>query len=250
MAPASPVKGYCMRYDVKKAKSRQCCALLSGSILFFVGSWDWKGEVTFLRILENSTRVLLIIIAPLPSPSVISLVIYLCEGAEGWCENCDAHNSVSIFSTIVGFRKEYSSLQFIVQLSWRYLLYFFSTKAIFFLGVFILSITFRSFEFCPTMWFSASLSFDCHLQTPGQPDGVTWIGPGGPCIWKILAGSLAGWCRCALGLLQWSNQERRGKSASLCEVKALMLKCEWFHPDVKWSSEVLAWEEVVGFGFT
>lgn len=52
----------------------------------------------------------------------------------------------------------------------------------FFLGMLILSLTFRSFEFRPTMWFSASLSFDCHLQTPGQPDGVTWIGSGGPCI--------------------------------------------------------------------
>lgn len=30
------------------------------------------------------------------------------------------------------------------------------------------------------------LSFNSHLQTPGKPDGVTWIRPGGPCIWKDL----------------------------------------------------------------
>lgn len=63
-------------------------------------------------------------------------------------------------------------------------LYFFSTKDFFFfpLGMLILSLTFRSFEFSRTMWFSTSLSFNSHLQTPGKPDGVTWIRPGGPCI--------------------------------------------------------------------
>lgn len=100
--------------------------------------------------------------------------------------------------------------------------------SLFFLGMLILSLTFRSFEFHPTMWFSASLSFDCHLQTPGQPLVSPGLGLGALAYERILAGSLAGWCQCALGLLQWSNQERRGKSASPCEVKALMLKCECF----------------------
>lgn len=182
MAPTSPVKGCCTRYDVRKAKSsavlfwvRAFCSLLGAEIE--------RVRCRLLRTLVNSIRVLLIIIVPLPSPSVISWVIYLCEGAEGWCESCDAHNSVSIFWTIVAFRKEYFSL--IVQLFWRNFLYFSSTKAFFFfLGMLILSLTFRSFQFCPTMWFSTSLHFDSHLQTPGKPDGVTWIWPGDPCIWK------------------------------------------------------------------
>lgn len=131
MAPTSPVKGCCTRYDVRKAKSsavlfwvRAFCSLLGAEIE--------RVRCRLLRTLVNSIRVLLIIIVPLPSPSVISWVIYLCEGAEGWCESCDAHNSVSIFWPIVAFRKEYFSL--IVQLSWRNFLYFSSTKAFFFPG--------------------------------------------------------------------------------------------------------------------
>lgn len=134
MAPASPVKGCCMRYNVKKAKT--------SAVLFWVwafcsllGAEIERVRLLLLRILVNSIRVLLIIIVPLPSPSVISWVICLCEGAEGWCESCDARNSVSLFWTVVGFRKEYFSLLFIVLLSWMNLLYFFSAKAFFVLWV-------------------------------------------------------------------------------------------------------------------
>lgn len=35
----------------------------------------------------------------------------------------------------------------------------------------------------------------------------------------------------------------------LSEVKAHTLKCEWFHPGVKWPLEVLAGKEAVGFQF-
>lgn len=103
---------------------RAFCSLLGAEIE--------RVRYLLLKILVSSIRVLLIIIAPLPSPCVISWVIYLYEGAEGWCESCDTHNSVFIFCTIVGFRKEYFSLLFIVQLSWRNLLHFFSTKTFFF----------------------------------------------------------------------------------------------------------------------
>lgn len=122
--------------------------------------------------------------------------------------------------------------------------------SLFFLGMLILSLTFRSFEFHPTMWFSASLSFDCHLQTPGQPAGVTWIGPGGPCIWKDPC-----WVPCwVVSMCIWTSPvEQPGKERQISIPlwsQSTYVKMWMFHPDVKWPSEVLTWKEVVGFGFT
>lgn len=180
MAPASPVKGCCMRYNVKKAKTsavlfwvRAFCSLLGAEIE--------RVRLLLLRILVNSIRVLLIIIVPLPSPPVISWVICLCEGAEGWCESCDARNSVSLFWTVVGFRKEYFSLLFIVLLSWMNLLYFSSTKAFFFPG-YVDTVSYLQKFWIPS--YRVVFNISVFRQTPGKLDGVAWICPGDPCIWK------------------------------------------------------------------
>lgn len=214
MAPTSPVKGCCTRYDVRKAKSsavlfwvRAFCSLLGAEIE--------RVRCRLLRTLVNSIRVLLIIIVPLPSPPVISWVIYLCEGAEGWCESCDAHNSVSIFWTIVAFRKEYFSL--IVQLFWRNFLYFSSTKAFFFSWVcwycllpseVFYSVLPRGFQHLCISTLTCKLLAN-QMVSPG-------FGLGTLAYERILAGSLAGWLQCALGLLQVEQPGKgRQKSASL-----------------------------------
>lgn len=230
MAPASPVKGYCMRYDVKKAKSRQCCALLSESILFFVGRWDWKGEVTFS---ENTCKHYQSFIDNYSSSSftfyylITYLPVWRCRRLmwKLWCTQLSVH----IFNNC------WVQKGILVSP-------FYCSAILMESFVFLLHQSFPYFSWVcwscllPSEVLNSVLPCDfqhlCLLTVTCKLLASRLVSPGlslGALAYeRILAGSLAGWCQCALGLLQWNNQERRGKSASPCEVKALMLKCECF----------------------
>lgn len=179
MAPASPVKGCCMRYNVKKAKTsavlfwvRAFCSLLGAEIE--------RVRLLLLRILVNSIRVLLIIIVPLPSPSVIEL--FACVKVQRADVKAVMHaTQCPYFEQLLGSERSiFLSFLLFCCLEWIFCTSL-PLKLFFFPG-YVDTVSYLQKFWIPS--YHVVFNISVFRQTPGKLDGVAWICPGDPCIWK------------------------------------------------------------------